>query len=211
MPIILSIEKIKRKKNWFTLALDTEQSFVVNDELKLKHALRPGRELSKSEIDLIKPEGEYLFLKAKALDILSRRRATEKELERKLKFIKTYGKHTARVVANLKEFGIIDDTGYASSYIHTAMIGGPKSKMFIKHKLRQKGVPQAVIEKAVEQELGDYDEKEAALELAQKKYKTVKTLPTLKAKQRVADFLRGRGFSWENINFCLNKIFREDD
>jgi regulatory protein len=211
MPIILSREKIKRKKGWFTLILDNESSFVANDELVLKYALRPQRELTKSELDQIKGEGEYLFLKAKALDILSRRRVSEKELERKLKFTKIYGKHTQRVIANLKEFGLIDDSSYSSSFIHTALIGGLKSKMYIKYKLRQKGVPKAVAEKAIEDELGNYDEKEAALKLAKKKYKTVKSLPILKAKQRVADFLRSRGFGWDNINYSLSKLFREDD
>jgi regulatory protein len=205
------MEKIKRKKGWFTLALDNGQSFAVNDELILKYALRPQRELTKTEIDQIKSEGEYLFLKTKALDILSRRRVSEKELERKLKYIKIYGKYSAKVIVNLKELGIIDDKGYAASYIHTVLIGGPKSKMFIRHKLRQKGISQAVAEKAVEDELGEYDEKEAALQLAKKKYKTAKSLPTLKAKQKVADFLRSRGFGWDNINYCLSRIFRKDD
>jgi regulatory protein len=211
MPIIVSSEKVKRKKGWFTLILDSDQSFVVDEELIFKHALRPGRELTKSEIDQIKGEGEYQFLKAKALDILSRRRVSEKELERKLKFIKTYGKHTPRVIAKLKELGFIDDSTYAASYIHTALIGGLKSKMFIKYKLYQKGVPKTIAETAIEEELGNYDEKEAALQLARKKYKTVKSLPPLKAKQRVADFLRGRGFGWDNINYCLSKLFREDE
>ena len=211
MPQILSIEKIKRKKGWFTLSLDNDTSFVVNDELVFKYAMRPERELARAEIEQIKAEGEYQFLKAKALDILSRRRVTEKELERKLKFIKIYGKHTAKLIANLRELGLIDDLGFATSYIYTTLIGGPKSKMFIKHKLRQKGVLPATAQKAIEEELGDYDERDAALQLAKKKYKTVKSLPTLKAKQRVAEFLRGRGFGWDDINNALSKIFHRED
>lgn len=211
MPQILTLEKIPRKKGWFTLTLDNYFSFVVNDELILKYALRPERELTRPEIEQIKGEGEYLFLKAKAFDILSRRRVSEKELERKLKFTKIYGKQTQRVIANLKDLGLIDDSGYASSFIHTTLIGGPKSKLLIRQKLRQKGISDEIAQKAIEQELGDYDENEAALTIAKKKYKLVKQLPILKAKQRVADFLRGRGFSWSNINYCLGKLFKGDE
>jgi regulatory protein len=211
MPQILSLEKIPRKKGWFTLTLDNNYSFVVNDELILRYGLRPERELTNPQIDQIKADGEYLFLKAKAFDILSRRRVSEKELERKLKYTKIYGKQTQKVIANLKDIGLIDDSGYAASFIHTALIGGPKSKMLIRQKLRQKGVPAEIAQQAIDQELGDYDEKEAALTLAKKKYKLVKQLPTLKAKQRVADFLRSRGFSWSNINYCLSKIFKGDE
>jgi regulatory protein len=211
MPQVLKLERIPRKKGWFTITFDNNFSYVVNEELILKHALRPERELTKTEIEQIKTEGEYLFLKAKAFDILSRRRVSEKELERKLKFTKIYGRQTQRVIANLKDIGLIDDSGYAASFIHTALIGGPKSKMLIRQKLRQKGVPDDIAQQAIDKELGEYDEKEAALTLAKKKYKLVKQLPTLKAKQRVADFLRSRGFSWSNINYCLAKIFKGDE
>jgi hypothetical protein len=68
MPRILTLEKIPRKKGWFTLILDNAYSFAVNDELIIKTALRPERELTKPEIEQIKSEGEYLFLRAKAFE-----------------------------------------------------------------------------------------------------------------------------------------------
>ena len=84
-------------------------------------------------------------------------------------------------------------------------------RLYIKSKLYQKGVPKTISEEAVETELVDYNEAEAAMKIARKKYKTVKDLPQLKAKKRIADFLRGRGFDWDIVNQALDELFRGDD
>jgi regulatory protein len=112
---------------------------------------------------------------------------------------------------DLKKLGLIDDLNYAAAAIHTLQVGGSKSKRYIRSKLYQKGVDSETADKAVEAELAEYDETEAALKIAEKKFKSVKGLPVLKAKKRIADFLRGRGFNWDDINNALDKLFGRDD
>jgi len=211
MPVITSLDKIRRQKGWFELQLDNGTAFPVNDELILKHALKIGESYLPSDIKTIRERAEYLFVKKKAYDILSRRRLSEKELRRKLKAEKRYAHVTDRVMEDLKELRLVDDLDYAAALIQSAVAAGPRSKRAIKRKLYEKGVPAEISEKAVQDELADYDETEAAMKLAAKKYKTVKTLPELKAKKRIADFLRGRGFNWDVINEALSKLFRPEE
>jgi regulatory protein len=211
MPTITSLDKIKRLKGWYELWLDGIVSFPVNDELILKYLLKTGRTLSSSEIKSIREQGEYLFLKKKALDILARRRLSEKELRRKLRPVNKVSTYIERLMNDLKKHGLIDDRDFAAAVIHTQLIGGSKSKRYIKSKLYQKGVPKTISEEAVETELADYNEAEAAMKIARKKYKTVKDLPQLKAKKRIADFLRGRGFDWDIVNQALDELFKGDD
>jgi regulatory protein len=116
-----------------------------------------------------------------------------------------------RLLDELKDHGFVDDLYYAAAVIHSQIAAGSKSVRYIRNKLYQKGVPKEIIEQAIESELTEYDEYEAALKIAVKKYKTVKGLPMLKAKKRIADFLRGRGFGWDVINPVLNEIFSGDD
>ena len=210
MPRITALESIKRKKGWFEIRFDNNLSFNVNDELVLKCLLKVGRNLTKNEIEKLRNEADYLFLKKKALDILSRRRISERELRRKLRSERKFSYHTDKVVGGLKNIGLIDDLTFASSAINSFLISGPKSRMYIRQKLYQKGIPKEIAEKAIESELADYDESQAALGLARKKFETVKPLSTLKAKKRIADFLRGRGFSWDIVNYCLNSLFIEE-
>ena len=211
MPVIVSLEKIKRQKGWFELRLDNGTTFPVNDELILKHALKVSESYLPSEIKAVRERAEYLFVKKKAYDILSWRRLSEKELRRRLKSEKKYAHVADRVIEDLKQQHLIDDLDYAAALIQSSIAAGPRSKRYIRKKLYEKGVPADISDKAVEDELADYDEADAAMKLAAKKYKTVKTLPELKAKKRIADFLRGRGFNWDVINDALSKLFRPEE
>lgn len=211
MPTIVSLDKIKRQKGWFDLKLDNGTTFPVNDELILKHALKVSESYLPSEIKTIRQRAEYLFVKKKAYDILSRRRLSEKDLSRKLKSEKKYAHVADRVVEDLKEQHLIDDLDYAAALIQSSIAAGPRSRRYIQRKLYEKGVPAEISEKAVHDELADYDEADAAMKLAAKKYKSVKALPEIKAKKRIADFLRGRGFNWDVINNALNKLFRPEE
>jgi len=211
MPEITSLEKIKRQKNWFELMLDNAVSFPVNDELILKYALRKGRQLLPGEIKEIRESGEYKFLQKKAFDALSRRRLSEKELRRKLKQAPHSAKYIDRLIEDFQKLGLINDPDYAAAVIHTLQAGGAISRRYIRGKLYQKGIAEGISEQAIENELADYDETEAALKIAQKKFKTVKDLPVLKAKKRIADFLAGRGFNWDDISYALDKLFKGDD
>ena len=211
MPLIKSLERIKRQKGWYELTLAGGASFPVNDELILKYRLKEGESPLPSTIKTVREEGEYLFLKKKAFEALSRRRLSESELKGKLKKVPKASKYIDRLTDELKKQKLIDDLAYAQAVIHTLQIGGSRSKKYISNKLYQKGVPKELAEMAIDEELDDYDEGEAALKIALKKYKSVKNLPLLKAKKRVADFLRGRGFGWDNINAALDKLFRESD
>lgn len=210
MPIVKSLEKIKRQRGWFDLILDGGAGFPVNEELILKYRLKEGESYLPSEIRAIREEGEYLFFKKKAFEALSRRRLSESELRSKLRAVNKSSQYIDRLIEDLAKLGLIDDLAYAQAVIHTLQISGSKSKKYISNKLYQKGVPKDSAEQAIETELAGYDESEAALKIARKKFKTVKDLPPLKAKKRIADFLRSRGFNWDNINAALDKLFRED-
>jgi len=209
MPTITSLQKIKRLKGWFELTLDNKISFPINDELILKHAIKIGKQCLPGEIRLFREQGEYLFLKKKALDALSRRRLSEKELRDKLKSFPKSSVYSDKLIEELKSLGFINDLEYAGALINTYSVTGKRSKRYIRNKLYQKGLLKEIIEQAVENELAEYDESAIALSLAEKKYKSVNKLQTLKAKKRIADFLKGRGFNWDDIQNALDNIFRE--
>ncbi len=217
MPKITSIEKAKSKRGpkgfgvWYELLFDSGLSFLVNDELILKYLMKKGNDFTNNKIKAIRLEAEYQFLKKKAINILARRRYSEKELRRKLESDKKYAPHIDRVIDDFKKLGLIDDLQFAAGVIHRLLVSGARSKRYIRQKLYQKGVPREISEKAIDNELADYDEYRAALKLARKKYKMVRHQPQLKTKKRIADFLRGRGFEWDVINHVLTELLGEAD
>ena len=57
-----------------------------------------------------------------------------------------------------------------------------------------------IAEEALDLELKEYDETSIVIELTRKRYRTLRNLPPLKAKQKLIYFLKGKGFNWEAIN-----------
>lgn len=205
MPVIESIEKIKRKKGYYNVRIENGLTLPVDEVLILKYGLREGTNLTQSQVSELKIEAEFEFLYRKALDILSRRPHSEKELFRKLKFTPVFGHHADDVIKKLKRLKFIDDTAFASAMIHTSLLSGAKGRLLMKKKLLQKGVPRSIAEKVMDSELSEYDERQAAIDLARKKLVSLEKLPPDKAKQRLAMFLSGRGFDWDTIREAIEK------
>ena len=115
------------------------------------------------------------------------------------------------VIFQLRRYGLIDDAQYASNFVRTQLAHGPKSKLYLKSKLREKGISDENSEKAIEAQFSGIDEVGAVRAMAEKKYKTVKHLPPQKAKLRVINFLRGRGFTWDIIRKAISDLFQPPD
>ena len=75
----------------------------------------------------------------------------------------------------------------------------------------EKGIGMEISESALDIELKEYDEILIAAELAKKKYRTLQNLPPIKAKQRLVNFLKGKGFGWEAINKATASLFDKGD
>jgi regulatory protein len=211
MPRILTIKSIKRQKAWYEIHFDNNVSFAVNDELLLKHQLKIGKSITTDEIKTIRDLAEYLYLKKKALEILARRSISEKNIRQKLQSVKSYNRHIDKVITELKKLKFIDDYAYAVKTIQFLISGNSRSIRYVNQKLYQKGLPPEIIKNAIDDELGEYDELEGALKLGTKKYNTLKNLPQLKAKKRIADFLQGKGYNWDAINGAINRLFEDSD
>ena len=211
MPRITAIEPIKRQKTWYNIHFDNGLVFIVNDELILKYALKPGHDISAADIKIIRERGAYLYLKKKALEIIARKRVSEKELRRKLSSMKPPPARLNRLIDELKSYRFIDDYELAVALVRSQLNAKPSSRRYIARKLFLRGIPEKTAARAMAKELEGYDERNAALKTAAKKFKSVENLPTVKAKKRIADFLRSRGFDWDAIYAALDGLFQNDD
>jgi regulatory protein len=143
--------------------------------------------------------------------ILSRRMVSERDLRRKLTEERRPKAAREDVIYQLKRYGMIDDAKYAANFVRTQLSHGPKSRLYLKSKLREKGVRDEYSDPAIEAEFSNFDEVSAVKAMAEKKYKTVKYLPPQRAKVRVINFLRGRGFKWETIRKATSDLFSSPD
>lgn len=140
---------------------------------------------------------------AYAYRLFSVRPRSEKELKDRL-FRKGFGGAIAcKVISILKEKNIIDDLKFARLWIESRMRQRPKGDMLIRRELRQKGVSDPIIEKALSEKEGN--EGDTCRHLARKKMETLGKLPREKARKKLFDFLMRRGFDFG----VIEEVIRE--
>ena len=77
----------------------------------------------------------------------------------------------------------------------------------LKYELRQKGIDEQTLEDAVDDAAGGFDEEEQALQLAKVKKEKFSNIEPKKAKKRIVDFLKRRGFSTSTIFDTIRELY----
>jgi len=145
---------------------------------------------------------------------ISYRPRSEKEicdfLQKKLKTWKIAGRQTfGKVMDRLRELGYVDDTKFVQWWIEQRSNFRQKGKCLLIQELRQKGVPQTVIEEVWEAQntnLEPYNELEAAKRAVVKKLAIWRHLPPLERKKKLYGFLGRRGFSASIIHRVIDEL-----
>jgi len=152
-----------------------------------------------SFFDDAEPQQQLRSTLAKAYRLLAVRSRSETELRDAL-LRKGFGKDVIdATIAECKEQRFIDDANFARQFIQSRLRNRPKGRERLTLELRQKGVDMATIAAMLDELLPAEHQAELADQLAEKLRKRLANLPSLKARQRLSDFLRRRGFDWEMI------------
>jgi regulatory protein len=211
--LIVEIEPAKRKKGWFELKIRGRPPFLIDEETIFRNGLKAGDIISDPRLRSMKEEADLAWLKYRGMQILSRRMLSERDLRRKLSDERKPAELRDKAMSKLKEYGFYDDSIYAAAYIRSQMAHGIKSRLYLKKKLWEKGISQEISDSVIDKEFESFDEESAVRELASKKLRTLSNLPPEKARNRLVNFLRNRGFSWDLIRDAVDEAMareRED-
>lgn len=139
-----------------------------------------------------------------ALRLITRKRYTQKELENKLRGRKIGTKKDRdKVINRLKELSYINDKEFAKDYIQTRLIINPKGENLLKLELRLKGVDRQIIDNAIQN--ANINETKIALDVIERKKKSIKRVEGQKQKEKILHLLSSRGFKLETIYKILDK------
>jgi regulatory protein len=208
--LTVEIEPAKRKKGWFELKIRGKPPFLIDEETVFRNGLKAGDIISDSRLGRVKEEADLAWLKHRGMQILSRRMLSERDLRRKLSAERKPAELRDKAMSKLKEYGFYDDSIYAAAYIRSQLAHGVKSRLYLKKKLWEKGISREISESAINKEFEGIDEEAAVRKLATKKLGTLSNLPPEKAKSRLVNFLRNRGFSWDLIRDAVNHALDEE-
>lgn len=204
---VTSVEVQKNNRQRVSVFVDNEYAFSLDQTDAVVMKIKPGRELSQKDIENCIMECNFTKARDKALDILSRKPISQKQLEEKL-CQKGYDKSVVfEVISEMKNLGYVNDYEYATLFLEhcrTKMWGEKK----IIYEMKQKGLDDSVI-RTVMSEYESDDDTEKIKEQIILKYGR-EDLTDIKVKAKITRFLASRGFDFSLTERCIRLAIEEN-
>jgi regulatory protein len=200
VPVITSIKQ-QKNKNRVNVYLDDKFGFGIDlDNFVLLH-LEVDQELTEEEIEEIVKKAEYQKTLDKLLRFVMVRPRSEKEVRDYFRRKKVHESMHEKLFEKLKHLELLDDEKFAKWWVEQRANFKPKPKRILKQELLIKGIGRETIDDILGEEV--VDEEKMARELLDKKIYKWKDLGPREKKQKISQYLAGKGFSWEVItNLC---------
>ena len=162
---VSAIEPQKHNKNRYSVFLNGEYAFSLDDETLVKSKIKTGCELSDEDVRYLSEEAEFASCKDAGMKLLSRKRYTCSELSKKLA---EKGFSVAdEVCGRFCELGLLDDEEYARAFVHDAAVVSGKGERLIKSELKRKGIADSIINSLFD----EFDNSDALFSLVEKKFR----------------------------------------
>lgn len=200
---VITKVQAQKAKNRFNIFVNGQYSFAVDDTILVTERLFKGKELTESDIEELRKKGEVSKAYQSALNYLSFKMRSEKEIRDYLQQ-KDY-EDIDPVIDKLKEHKLINDLEYGKSFVRTnyqLRNDGPKK---IERKLVQKGLTNEEILTGLE-EYSLEQQKENAIKASEKTLKRQRNKSNREIQQKVREQLMLNGFENEVINDVLNEM-----
>ncbi|UDI77949.1 recombination regulator RecX [Staphylococcus taiwanensis] len=210
MPKITKIEVQKKNKERFNLFLDGEFEMGIDVDTLVKFNLKKDRIVEVSEMEQIQKYEHYRLGVNIAIQYLSYKKRTEKEVRQHLEKSEINETAIQQVIDYCYKEKYINHEDYAESLKNTMINTTDKGPEVYKQKLYQVGIEPQIINKYVE--LYENEQPiEAVINVANKILKTKKG-PAVKLKQKVLQSLLQKGYSMEVAQQALDALdFSQDD
>lgn len=118
---------------------------------------------------------------------------TRRQLEDKLRDRGCEPQVAARVLDRMSEVGLVDDEAYTEMFVRSRQETKGLAAGALRHELRQKGVPDEVVDAALE-EIDPEREKEQARALVARRMRSMRGLDREVQTRRLASFLARKGY-----------------
>ena len=203
MPTITSIKQQKNKDR-VNVYLDDEFGFGIDlDNFVLLH-LKVDQELTEKEVEEIVKKAEFQKTLDKLLRFVMVRPRSEREVRDYFRRKKVHESLHEELFEKLKHLELIDDEKFAKWWVEQRQAYKPKPKRILNQELRIKGISKEVIDQVLGEE--EVDEEKMARELIEKKAYKWKGLEPRLTRQKMSQYLAGKGFTWEVIERVTGEV-----
>lgn len=201
------------------LSLDGEYIATVNADYWFTCGIKSGSEVTPEQLEELLAESARRKMMNKALDLLSMRDYSRRELSDKL-VTKAWEKKEQKdmdlgslkqqasdICDRLEELGLLNEERFARSYVDELLRRKHLSKSGLKTALIQKGVQRDIIETVLEEV--EVDPVEQVRELLSTKFKN-RDLSDEKQKTRTVNALLRLGYRYGEINAAMDGILEDE-
>jgi regulatory protein len=203
--IITSIERQVKQPHRYNIYIDDQYAFSVHEDILIRHSLSKGMELDSSEMEKLLHHEENNKALHGALYYLKFRSRSEKEIRQQLKR-KGFSAATIQyVIERLTKQKYIDDQQFAIQWTKYRMMEQSKGRRYVQEELKEKGVNDDLIERALDQ-IDDNIEKNKAMKLAEKRWVRYRHEEWPNVQRKLGQYLLRQGFTGAVIFPVLNEI-----
>jgi len=204
---ITDLSPQKNNPKRFNLFLDGKFALGLDVQTVVDEGLKIGKILTDDEWNKLKIKVEELTIFDQALNFLSYRPRSEKEVRDHFKKKKIVGAHVDRAIVKLKKLNFLDDEKFSLWWIEQRNNFRPKGKRALEIELLQKGVEREIVKRVLEEKNNTQAEKDTCLVLG-RKWLTKKqvNLNIPKEKEKLFRYLASRGFDFDEVAQAIDTL-----
>jgi regulatory protein len=197
----LTLQKHNRQR--VSVFLDGEYAFGL---ARIVAAwLEVGQELSDEKIAQLRAEDEREVAYQRALRLIQYRPRSESEIRQLLRRHATPEESAEAVIERLKQSGLINDAGFAQTWVENRSDMRPRSRRALAYELSRRGIEAQVIE----QSLTGIDDDDMAYQAALRPARKHKDLEWNDFRQKMYRYLAQRGFNYEASAQAIARVWQE--
>lgn len=201
----------KNNEEKMNVYVDGEYKFSMSVDSFLSEGLYKGLEITEEQIEEIKVRDGSKLAYIQIVSTLNYGMKTEKEMIDKLKEKGYEEDAIQKAIMKAKDYNLINDDYYIELYIKTKAIPAKRGEQKIISNLYKKGININDIKLKIAEIYGEDDKYDNAYSLAIKKLKTIKEADINKKKQKLNQFLLGKGYSYEIVSKVIKNILNDDE
>jgi regulatory protein len=198
--IITAVDRAPKRRDRVQVHVDGVSMFEVSQTTARKHDLRPGRELTASEI----ADARYVALTAAAA-MLARRPHSEREVRARLGRRGCDAQAADGAIQTLTTAGLLNDAEYAQAWTESRDRISPRGHRLVEQELRASGVSLEIARDAADQ-VSDAD---AAMRAAARRLASLRGLDYGSFRKRLGSFLQRRGFDWDTCGATIERCWQD--
>ncbi len=200
---ITALRMQKKNRRRVNVYLDGRYAFGL--QALVAAYLKVGQTLAPEEIEQLQRRDSAEVAYNRALDFLSYRPRSRREIEVYLKRHKVSPTAIQTAIDRLMGAGLLDDEAFARYWVENREAFRPRGLRALRFELRRKGVPDTVIDKAIE----GIDEPKSAYRAACKRARRLSGLDYKVFSRRLGGFLKRRGFDYDVVKKTVRRLWQE--